>query len=363
MEDIQVGKIFNKLMATYLEEIFEQPKIINNVPFQFNHEVVKDLKNLIIKINNKEIDQIILTGMGSSLYGSYSLYLFLNKHIHVPISMWSCSELVQQAKNIITNRTLIIATSQSGESVELVKLTELKQKPHTSISITNLKNNTLSNWTNISIFSNAGAENTVSSKTYTAGYAIKYILGSILIDKRQQGINKIKIISNKMNSLFKDWELIINKASKFIEPINTLFFIGRGINFSSSNYSALITAEASKLPSISLSSGQFRHGPIELVRKGFSCVIFYGSKKNAKLNHLLINDISKFGGKCLVIASDNSLIKENKNIKVLRFPSIDDSLYPILEVIPVQLMQIPLANNRGFEPAKFLNASKVTKKE
>ena len=267
------------MILKYKKEILEQPRIINKIPSQFTSNIFKDLKIITSKIEKKEIDQIIITGMGASLYGSYPLYIFLNKHINIPISIWDCSELLQQTNNIITNNTIIIATSQSGESIELIKLTELKRKPKVSISITNLPNNTLSKWSDISIFTNAGHEATVSSKTYTGGCAAHYILGLSLIKKEKQGIVEIKNVSKKIKLFLKTLDEIINEACAFLEPENNLTFIGRGFSYSSANYAALITAEASKLPSIGISGGQFRHGPIEMVGKDFSSVVFSGSKK------------------------------------------------------------------------------------
>jgi len=351
------------MKSTYLNEILEQPKIISNIPSQFDTSIFKDIENLKNQIDQKNIDQIIVTGMGGSLYSSYPLYIFLNTYINLPISIWDCSELIQQAKSIITNKTIIIATSQSGESIELIRLTELKQKPKISISITNLKNNFLSNWSDISIFTNAGSESTVSSKTYTGGCAAHYILGCALIKKKNKAISEIKNISKKIESCLNNWKKNIDSVAEFIEPIHNLTFIGRGINYSSANYAALITTEASKLHSIGLSGGQFRHGPIELVDKGFSCVIFLGSQKNAILNKKLSNDIAKLGGKCILLACENIKIEESPNIKVLKFPIIEENLYPIMEVIPLQLIQIPFSKKRGFDPAKFNNANKITRIE
>tara|TARA_B100001540_G_scaffold45155_1_gene40179 strand:+ start:514 stop:1572 length:1059 start_codon:yes stop_codon:yes gene_type:complete len=347
-------------VQNYRNEILEQPSVINKVPEQFYPEILKDLKNLKKKIDKKEIDKIIITGMGASLYGSYPLYLFLNKHIQIPISIWDCSELIQQTPNVITNKTIIIATSQSGESVELIKLTELKQQPKISISISNLPNNTLSNWSNISIFTNAGKEGTVSSKTYTGGCAAHHILGSTLIKKEKKAIIEIKTLSKKLKSFLNKLEKTTNKSCDFIEPSNALTFIGRGLSYSSAAYSALITAEASKLPSIGLSAGQFRHGPIEIVQKDFSCITFLGSKKNLDINKRLVKDIIKFGGKCLVITPSNNRIFNNKNLRIIKMPQINEDLLPILEVVPIQLMQLQLAKNRGFEAGIFKNANKVT---
>ena len=153
-------------MKSYLDEILEQPYILNNIPLNFNNEIFLKLNELIKDINNNNCDKIILTGMGGSFYCSY-------------------------AENIITKNSILIATSQSGESIELVKLTKFKKQPKISISITNLPNNTLANWSNIPLYTFAGPENTVSTKTYTGGYAIQYLLGYALLKEEERAFENI----------------------------------------------------------------------------------------------------------------------------------------------------------------------------
>jgi len=350
-------------MKSYLDEILEQPYILNNISLNFNNEIFLKLNELIKDINNNNCDKIILTGMGGSFYCSYFLYLFLIKHIKIPICLLDCSELIHNAENIITKNSILIATSQSGESIELVKLTKFKKQPKISISITNLPNNTLANWSNIPLYTFAGLENTVSTKTYTGGYAIQYLLGCALLKEEEKAFENIKLASTKIKNFLDNCESNIDSAAEFLAQTDSLTFLGRGYSYSSAAFSALITSEASKIPCLSLTSSQFRHGPIEIAREGFKCVIFCDSKETEHLDIELINDIKNFGGKCFIITSAKNNFIENTNVKILKLPFINEELQPMMEVIPIQLLQIPFAKEKGFEPAKFINASKITTKE
>lgn len=351
------------MTGSYLAEIFEQPAIIDAIPDAFTNDILKAIKRLGEQIQIGDIDHVILTGMGGSLHGSYALFIYLSKHLNVPVTVWDCSELVQQAQNIVTDRTAIIATSQSGESIELRKLTELPRKPKLSISVTNSGENALANWSDISLKTLAGSENTASTKTYTAGYAALYMLGRALTGNGPSAADDIKDASQKMRNFLDGWKGPVESAAAFLDPTQSLTFIGRGYSISSARIGALLTIEAAKIPCMGLSGGQFRHGPLELVREGFSSILFYGAENTAHLNRTTAEDIANFGGKVLWIAPEGAQVEASKNTRILTIPSAVDGLLPMLEALPIQFMQIPLAIARNFEPAAFLNASKITSKE
>jgi glucosamine--fructose-6-phosphate aminotransferase (isomerizing) len=123
---------------------------------------------------------------------------------------------------------------------------------------------------------------------------------------------------------------------------------------------ALVTAEAAKAPTVAMTGGQFRHGPLELVREDFRAVMFMGHGETRALNRKTAEDIAGFGGRCLIIAPADAMVPESANIRTLVLPSVPDALLPALEIIPIQLLMVPMAVARGFEPAKFLNGAKVT---
>ena len=93
-----------------------------------------------------------------------------------------------------------------------------------------------------------------------------------------------------------------------------------GASFSSAAMAALMTVEATKLDSTALTGGQFRHGPLELVREGFRAVLFLGSGVERELNELTALDIARFGGRCLVIAANPPASLRREGIRYLNCP-------------------------------------------
>jgi glutamine---fructose-6-phosphate transaminase (isomerizing) len=78
------------------------------------------------------------------------------------------------------------------------------------------------------------------------------------------------------------------------------------------------------------------------------------------LNEKICVDIARLGGRCLAIESYPILGAQSHNVRTVDLPDASPELLPILEIIPIQLLLIPMARARGFEPAAFLNSSKVT---
>ncbi len=113
------------MTASYLDEILEQPAMLQALARGPGKDTAEDLQELASRLRDGDFDRVILTGMGGSLHGSYPLYLQLSQSLSVPVCLIDSSELVQQIPDMISRRSLMIAVSQSGESGEIVELTKL----------------------------------------------------------------------------------------------------------------------------------------------------------------------------------------------------------------------------------------------
>jgi glucosamine--fructose-6-phosphate aminotransferase (isomerizing) len=298
--------------------------------------------------------------MGGSLYSAYGTWLRLSEGLSIPVSLWDTSELIQQAPTLLRAGTMIIAISQSGESVELRRMTEIDTASSIRISITNTAENSLSHWAGLSMATEVGPEQTVSTKTYTAGLVALYIMETILLGGKNDLQAEIDLLADSVEALIPNLESTAADLLAFIGHEQPIVFIGRGASYGSAAMAALVTAEAAKAHTHALSGGQFRHGPLELVRNGFRSVLFMGDGSETGLNAKTAIDIAGFGGRCLVIEPETVKTDASASIFTLNLPSVAKGLLPVLEILPIQLMMVPMATARGFEPAKFLNGSKIT---
>jgi glucosamine--fructose-6-phosphate aminotransferase (isomerizing) len=346
---------------SYLDEIAEQPAAIRKLAQLVTPDLIEKVQAIRIAIDRGDVQHVILTGMGGSLYSAYGTWLRLSQSLPVPVSLWDTSELIQQAPALLRKGAMVIAISQSGESVELCRMTELDAGVSVKVAITNPRDNTLARWASLSMATEVGAEQTVSTKTYTAGLAALYVLERILTGHTDALAVEITTLSDAVDALLASLPAKLHEMLAFVGHDAPLTFVGRGGSFASAAMAALVTAEAAKAPTQALSGGQFRHGPLELVREGFRSVMFLGGPgATLDLNLRTVADITRLGGRCLVIAPENSVPEPSGHSLVLPLPTVAEGLLPVLEILPIQLLMVPMALARGFEPAKFLNGSKIT---
>jgi glucosamine--fructose-6-phosphate aminotransferase (isomerizing) len=349
------------MTASYLDEIREQPAMLARLATDPTTLDDIALQEVAARLRDGDFDRVLLTGMGSSLHGLYPTYLQLSQSLAVPICHVDCAELVQQVPEMVSRRSLMIAVSQSGESGELVQLTKLPGlRPAVAIAVTNGRQNTLSNWADIRIASEAGPEATVSSKSYTGGLACLHLLSASLRGGMPQARAALASAATACQDMLADWEPRFAEVAGFLDPKAPLVFIGRGRSLASAQTAALLTQEAAKLPCTALSGGQFRHGPIELVRPGFQLVAFLGDLKTRDIDMALIEKVTGLGGKVVAVAPASAAPPAVAGLHLFTFPDVAMPLTPVMEAVFIQLLQIPLASKRGFVAGTFTNATKVT---
>lgn len=345
---------------SYLQEILEQPQVIRAIPNGFTQDLLRDVGGIRTAIDGGKICHVVITGMGGSLHSAYGSCLRLSDLLPVPVSLWDTAELTQQSPGCISSSTLVVAVSQSGESAELKTLTEIARRPFCFISITNTPENSLARHADLSVATHAGPENTVSTKTYTSGLAALYLLESLLLSRWNGAVELVQHIAELLEPLIGQLQQSVEDFLGFIGHEHTISFIGRGSSYSSAAMGALVTVEATKLNAVAYSGGQFRHGPFELIREGFRSILFSGTGRARILNEKITMDIARLGGRCLVIGAQPVQGIKSQNVRTVELPEPSSALLPILEILPIQLLMIPMARARGFEPAAFLNSSKIT---
>jgi glucosamine--fructose-6-phosphate aminotransferase (isomerizing) len=348
------------MSQSYLDEIAEQPEAIRKLGRLLASDIAGRILEIRRQIDSGAIRHVILTGMGGSLHSAYGTWLRLSQGLAIPVSLWDTSELIQQAPALLREGTLVVAISQSGESIELRRMAEIDTAASMRVSITNTPDNSMTRWALLALVTGAGPEQTVSTKTYTAGMVALYVFERLLLGQGNGLQSEIDRLAEAVETVLQQFKAEAAAVLDFIGHDAPLMFIGRGASYSSATMAALVTAEAAKAHTAALTGGQFRHGPLELVRKGFVSVLFMGDGETRALNAKTVADIAAFGGRCLVIEPEDAGTVASANIRTLALPRVAEGLLPVLEILPIQLLMVPMAIARGFKPAKFLNGSKVT---
>ncbi|MHA1791397.1 MAG: SIS domain-containing protein [Promethearchaeota archaeon] len=366
---------------TFVREIFDQPDAMEDLlAYYVSDTGKKGLLEIWSDWKDSRVDKVIVTGMGSSLFAGYILAMMLNQSgvFSIPIDT---GELYQYHLPTTIDpdrdgRTLFILTSQSGESAEIIKLLRMLSRSRPGVKvwgITNTKESTLAREASKCLFLNAGKETSVTSKTFCNSILLMYVIGSVLKCEREEDINTfLNALQDEIGTLTKHIRNILEKnldlGEKLVDFIGPdasfISIVGRGTSLASANQAGLNIKETNKIAAESLSGGQFRHGPIEMINKDFRCFLLISDDQARELSEKLAWNISHKwgGGKVVVITNKSSAFLEGEQrILEIVHPVENPYLAPIMEIIVIQLFMVKHALLNEIEPGVFQYSSKITK--
>ena len=345
IEQAEKGKYKHFMM----KEISEQGSTIKRA--------IKQDKELIEKVGDeiKKADNVLFIGAGTSYHACVSAsYIFseiASKRVYpVLASEFSLYE------RFISDKTLVIAVSQSGETADLLEaVKKAKERKAKVVSITNVFGSTLMRLSDHSILMNAGPEICVlSTKSYTAQIAIIILLAYALIKKAREAKKIIEKVSFEVDKLIgENKEKLKGLGEKIIKgKKKDIFLIGRDYDYPTALEGALKIKEVSYLHAEGFAGGELKHGTIALIEKDVP-VIALVSKKTEK--QILSNamEVKARGGFIIGISSKDNPIFDYF-IRVPEFGVCNN----ILMIIPIQILAYYLAILRGLDPDKPRNLAK-----
>jgi glutamine---fructose-6-phosphate transaminase (isomerizing) len=350
-------------MNKFLEEIFEQPEVLETtLNYYLNGHGRADLEKVSSLWKKGKFSQILFTGMGSSYFAPNAIIPLLSSHGINSMNI-NAGELLHYHLPLIRKGVLLVCTSQSGESYEVVKLLEKIPSGVTVIGITNEEESTLAAKSDLTLLCKAGKELMTSTKTYVSTLLVLSVFSEVLT-----GTWKPKVIT-EINNAIESVKTIINTREQWLAPAMNFLghpsfvqIIGRGSSYASVLQGALMIMEAARNPAAGIYGGEFRHGPLEMSKKGFTAIVFAPVGTTYIQDLKLAEDITRFGGKVILITnSKDSLI--NPNIYKLNISCRDEYLFPLPAIIPLQFIVNRWATDEGHEPGNFLMGAKVTTTE
>jgi glucosamine--fructose-6-phosphate aminotransferase (isomerizing) len=339
------------LTSPYLINILEQPAALEATLHWLSQ--APGLTSFSDELAAGKYSRIVLTGMGSSYYALHPLYLRLLGQSFCT-HMIETSELLHHASNLINPQNLIVAVSQSGESAEILQLVEQTQNGVCLIGITNTADSLLAQESNTALVTQAGAEHSVSCKTYLSALAALSWLGDNLLGVQEQGhFVQLASLPDVLAGYLEHWQERVAVLSDRLQRVQNLFLLGRGSSLAAVGAGALIIKEAARFHAEGMSSAAFRHGPIEVLSPQVFVLVYLGSSQTASQNAQLVQDLRSAGGNV-------EAVRQGRSASPFELPSFDPALLPLLEILPAQMLSLALAELQDIQPGQFHLASKVT---
>lgn len=312
------------------------------------------------------INKIYIVACGTAYHaGLVGKYAF-EKIAKIPVICDIASEF-RYNDPFIDENTLVILISQSGETADSLKALRLsKEKNAKTLLITNTLASSMDREALKSIYCYAGPEIAVAStKAYITQVVNLYLLaldfslklGRIELSSYENILRELKTLPKKVDELVKKDESIKEFAHE-IKDSKSLFYIGRSLDYATSIEAALKLKEVSYIHTEAFAAGELKHGTISLIEEGTPVIAIMTQENLLDKTLSNVEEVKSRGAKVFSITSKDDLRIRKVSEKTLILPETMDILYPILSVIPTQLMAYYTSIAKGIDVDKPRNLAK-----
>ena len=327
-----------------LKEISEQHKTILSAG---NDEQIQNVCQQILESKN-----LYITGSGTSYNAARIAKILMSNYAKIKIEPIIASELPFSPDSIEKDSTLI-AISQSGESADVLEAVRIAKESNAKIiSIVNHPNSSLSQESDIVISLNCGPEiGVAATKSFTSQLAILYKITDKLCDgcMKLDWNNVSKSISETLENHSK-----IKELAKILKDVSDIYVLGRGIHFPIAKEAALKLKELTYIHAEGIPGGELKHGPLALMDENVFVIIINPNDSTYTDTINSANEIKARGAKIIGISDKESDVYDYW----IQAPKIDESFYPLVEIIPIQLLAYYAALEKDTDPDYPRNLAK-----
>ena len=351
-----------------LKEIHEQPKAIKDT--MSGRVALNEKVNLgDFKLTSEELenmDRIYIVACGTAYNAGLMGKVAIEDLARIPVEVAIASEF-RYRNPIVTNKTLIVTLSQSGETADtLAVLRDAKKIGAKTLAITNVVGSSISREADSVIYTMAGPEIAVAStKAYTTQAVVMNLLGMYLADLK--GLLKSEEeaeIKNALLELPSKVEEVLNqkaqiaKIAKLISQEKDLFYLGRDVDYALAIEGALKIKEIAYIHSEAYAGGELKHGTIALIEPGTKIIalLTQSNLKDKMISN--IREVKSRGAEIIGIAYENQEVDLSVFDEIIRIPQISTRIAPILGAVVLQLLAYYVATERGCDIDKPRNLAK-----
>jgi glucosamine--fructose-6-phosphate aminotransferase (isomerizing) len=340
-----------------LKEIFEQPTTVANT-LRGRLRLEEGTSKLGgLNLSHEQlmgIDQIIITACGTSWHSGLIGELMIEDMARIPVEVEYASEF-RYRNPIVTDRTLCIVISQSGETADtLAAMREAKRRGARTLGLVNVVGSTIAREDDGGIYLHAGPEiGVASTKAFSSQVVALALLALKLGRKRNLSVARGREIAQALDALPAQIQAILDGAPA-IEAIaasyqdaTNFLYLGRGYNFPAALEGALKLKEISYIHAEGYPAAEMKHGPIALIDDKMPVVFI--APHDAVFDKIVSNiqEVRARGGRTIVITSRDEPVLQGLMDHEIRIPETVDLLSPVLASIPLQLLAYYIAVKRG----------------
>ena len=352
-----------------LKEIYEQPTAIREtIGTRVNEGICKFDELNFTKEYLSSLKQIYIVACGTAMHAGLAVKSTIERMSKIHTQVDIASEF-RYRDPLVDEKTLCIFITQSGETADTIAALKLcKEKGAKTLAVTNVIGSSITREADYSIYTHAGPEIAVAStKAYTSQITLLVLLAMYFaqilntINKQELDsiIKEMLVLPNKVEEVLKSTEQI-KEIAKHMFKERDVFYLGRGIDYTTAQEASLKVKEISYIHSESYAAGELKHGTIALIEKGVNVIGIMTDTNLVKKTVSNMEEIITRGAITTVVLSEEVAKDLNTDIftNVIVVPDTEIYLSPIITVVPLQLLAYYISKEKGLDVDKPRNLAK-----
>jgi len=333
------------------KEIIEQPEAIRNT---LSERIDGDFFTSEFKIDREKAlkyKKIWIVACGTAYHaGLFGRELF-EKSLGIPVEVELASEF-RYRDPIVSKDDLGIIISQSGETMDTIAAADLlKDKGCELLGIVNVVGSSLARMSDHLMYLHVGPEiGVASTKAYIGMLTAQLLLANHWDEKNGTSLGITKEDIHALPNLIEKSLLLEDQIKKIAEDIHkheSVYFIGRGLDFSLAAEGALKLKEISYLHAEALPAGELKHGTLALIDDGVPVIVTGSQSSLIEKTVSNVQEVIARGGNVIGIGDSSAKKLESICDTFLKLPDAPDTISTILSIVPLQFLAYHVAYKRG----------------
>jgi glutamine---fructose-6-phosphate transaminase (isomerizing) len=355
-----------------LKEIHEQPKAVSDTLLgRLGADGRLHLDEMRLSDGElREVDKVVIIACGTAYHSGLLAKYAIEHWTRLPVEVEIASEF-RYRDPILTRHTLVIAISQSGETMDtLMALRHAREQGSRVLAICNVNGSTIPRESDAVVYTYAGPEVAVAStKAFlTQVVAVQLVAlylaqvrGTMWGDEIASHIDELAQMPGKVDEVLDTVEPVRALARSMVDATSVLF-LGRHVGYPVALEGALKLKELAYMHAEGFPAGELKHGPIALIEEGVPVVIVVPPRRGrAVLHDKIVSNIQEVrarGAKTIVVAEVGDDTVQPYADVFIGVPSVPTLLQPLVSTVPLQVFACELAAAKGFDVDQPRNLAK-----
>jgi len=354
------------------KEIHEQPQAVADTlrgrTDAAGHLVLDELR--MDEAVLRRTDKIIVIACGTAAYAGHVAKYAIEHWCRIPVEVELAHEF-RYRDPVLTERTLVVAISQSGETMDVVMaVRHARDQGAKVLAICNTQGSTIPRESDAALYTHAGPEVAVAStKAFLAQITACYLLGLYLAQLRgNMFADEVRRVMADLTAMPAAVQTVLDrseqvrKLARELADSRSVLFLGRHVGYPVALEGALKLKELAYLHAEGFAAGELKHGPIALVEEGQPVFVIVPSPDSRDSLHAKVisnaQEVRARGARTIVIAEDGDDAVLGSADVIIRVPAVPTLLAPLVTVVPLQVFALEVASAKGLDVDQPRNLAK-----